>query len=241
MTSPTWTATESIVSGTGSTRGARRGVSRASTKPARSAPASAATATSSSRVRPQTLTSGREISSGQLDGRVGRAHQRRADEDRVRAGELRLRALGARGDAALGDDDPVARRALDEGQLRLPVDLERGEVAGVDPDDVRAELDRALELRRVVRLDQRIEAELGRCGEQPAHALVVEVAQEQQHGVRAEPPQLLELRALGEEALGEQGQVSGGSRRKEIRRRSPEAFVYQDGDRGRFLALEFPQ
>src|SRR5215218_430376 len=61
--SPTWTETESIVSGTDSTSGARRGLSSTRMNPARSAPASAATSTSSWRVSPQTLTSGREINS----------------------------------------------------------------------------------------------------------------------------------------------------------------------------------
>ncbi len=52
-----------MVSGTGSTPAARRGLPSTRMNPARSAPASAAAATSSSRVRPQTFTSGLEISS----------------------------------------------------------------------------------------------------------------------------------------------------------------------------------
>ena len=44
---------------------------------------------------------------GELRRRVGGAHQRRADEDRVRARELGRRALRPRLDAGLGDHDPV--------------------------------------------------------------------------------------------------------------------------------------
>ena len=48
-----------------------------------------------------------------------------ADQDRVRAGELRGRALGTRLDPALGDDDPIARRPRDELELRGAIDLGR--------------------------------------------------------------------------------------------------------------------
>ena len=54
----------------------------------------------------------------QLLARVGRLHQRRADEDRVGARELGGGALRARVDAALGDRDPVGRDARDELELR---------------------------------------------------------------------------------------------------------------------------
>ena len=123
--SPTQTATDSIPSGTGSTPVAARGLSGTRMNPARSAPASAAAATSSSRVSPHTLTSGRESSSASFAAGIGGAHQRRADEDRVGAGELGRGALRARLDAALGDHDAVGRDAGDELELRLAVDRER--------------------------------------------------------------------------------------------------------------------
>ena len=96
-----------------------RGLSCARMKPTRSAPASTAASTSSWRVSPQTLTSGRESSSRSFAPGSARAHQRRADEHRVRAGELGRGALGARAAiAALGDHDPVARRAREQLELR---------------------------------------------------------------------------------------------------------------------------
>ena len=55
----------------------------------------------------------------ELRAGVGRAHQRRADEHRVRAGQLGGGALGARRDRGLRDDDPVARRLREQPQLRV--------------------------------------------------------------------------------------------------------------------------
>src|SRR5205823_6465891 len=98
----------------------------------------------------------------ELGGRVGRAHQGRADENRVGAGELRLGALRSRADTALGDDDPVAWGLLDKGELRPAVDLEGVEIPRVDADHRRVEPDRALELLRIVGLDERVEVELRR-------------------------------------------------------------------------------
>ena len=62
----------------------------------------------------------------------------------------------------------------------VPVDRERGEVAGVDADHGCAERDRAVELVGVVRLDERVEPELVGVAHQRARLAVVEVAQEQE-------------------------------------------------------------
>ena len=62
---------------------------------------------------------------GELRTRIRRAHERRPDEDRVRARELGLRALGSRGDSGLGDHYAVAGRPRDELELGTAVDLER--------------------------------------------------------------------------------------------------------------------
>ncbi len=122
---------------------------------------------------------------GELRAGVRRTHQRRADQDGVRPRELRLGRLRPRLDRALGDQDPVARSVGEQPQLGLPVDAERGEVAGVDADDRRAERRRALEFDGVVRLDQRVEAERARVFEQRGGGSVREVAQDQQRCVGA--------------------------------------------------------
>ena len=117
------------------------------------------------RVSPQTFTSGREISS-RASRRDRRAHERRADEDRVGARKLGSRALRPCVDRALGDHDAVLRRARDELELRVAVDVEGRQVARVDADDRRVERHRALQLVGVVRLDERVQPELARVCEQ---------------------------------------------------------------------------
>ena len=128
-----------------------------------------------------------------------RAHQRGADQDGVGAGQLGLGALRAARDGALGDHDAIARRAGDErragpgGRSRRST-RSRALIA----DRVGAERDGALELRRVVGLDERVEPDARRVGHERGGAAVVEIAQDQQGGVgagrlearRAAPPRV---------------------------------------------------
>src|SRR6266516_12991 len=115
----------------------------------------------------------------QLRGWIGRAHERRADQDRVGTGELRGCALRARMDTALGyGHDRMSAQPRDELELPGPVDLEGREVASVDTDHVSVQLDRPFELVGVVRLDERLEAELARVREERRRALVVHIAQQ---------------------------------------------------------------
>ena len=120
---------------------------------------------------------------GELRAGIGRAHERRADEDRVGAGELRGRGLRAVRDAALGDDRPVARGARNEVELHGTVDLERAQVARVHADHLGVERNRACELVGVVRLDEQVEPEGVRLVHEQAGAPVVDVAQEEQRRV----------------------------------------------------------
>ena len=90
----------------------------------------------------------------ELRGGIGRPHQRRADQDRVRSGELGGGSLGARPDAALGHDDTVAGCGSHELELDAPVDPEGGEQedgreqGGRGPSDRRRRADGALKTRR---------------------------------------------------------------------------------------------
>ena len=133
--------TESIVSGTGSGAAARRGLS-ARMKPARSAPASAAAATSSSRVSPQTFTSGRAMISASLA--PGSSARMSVEPTRIasRPRELGLGALGAVADRALGDDHALAGRLRDERELGAAVDRRTcARSRALIADDLGAELD----------------------------------------------------------------------------------------------------
>ena len=80
--------------------------------------------------------------------------------------------------AIVGDQ----RREPAEG---VGVDVEGLEVAGVDADQLGAELDRALGLRLVVHLDQHGQPELARLVVQPAQLVVVERGDDQQDQVGA--------------------------------------------------------
>ena len=84
--------------------------------------------------------------------------------------------LRARVDAALGDDEAVAWDARDEPELRAAVDLEAAEVSCVHADDLRLELHRAFQLVRVVSLDERVQPQPPRPGEQRLRSSVVDVA-----------------------------------------------------------------
>ncbi len=121
----------------------------------------------------------------ELRAGVARGHERRADEHRVGAGELGGGRLCPRRDPAFRDHDPITRCACDELELGAAIDREVAEVARVDADDRCAELDRALELVRVVRLDERVEPQRGRLGEELRARRVVQVAEDEQHRVGA--------------------------------------------------------
>ena len=66
--------------------------------------------------------------------------------------------------AALGDDDPVARCPRDELELSGAVDPECRQVAGIDADHGGAEPHRTVELAGIVSLHERVEPELRNAG-----------------------------------------------------------------------------
>ncbi len=77
-----------------------------------------------------------------------------------------------------------------------------------------------------------------RRSEQLPGCAVVEVAQEQEHGVGARRAHLLELRPGGEEPLGEQRHSRRRSRLPQVLSRPAEALVDEDRDSSRTGALE---
>ncbi len=152
------------MSGTSRTAGARRGLFSTRMKPSRSAPASTATSTSSWRVSPHTFTSGRESSSRSFAGGSGALHQRRADEDRVRARELGGGALRAAcGCRSRRSRRRVSRAARATGPsccLRSMRNVERSRALTPTIGAWRAIA--LSQLIRVVGLDERVQAELVR-------------------------------------------------------------------------------
>ncbi len=166
----------------------------------------------------------------ELRGRIRGAHERRADEDRVSARKLGSSALSARFDPTLRNDDPITRGTRDQPQLAGAIDVERGEVACIDSDHARVERHRALELLGVVRLDERLEAELGRAHEKFTDGRVVQVAQDQQNGIGTGVAGGSQVRLGREEAFGEERKRGGGTRRAKVVPGATEPLVDQDRD-----------
>ena len=131
------------------------------------------------------------------------------------------------------------RRTRDQLELGAPVDLERRQVARVDPDHFGSESNGALELIRVVRLDEHVELQLRRVAEQRGGAAVVDVTQQEQRRVGAGELHLQKLQLLGEEALREQRRI--GCRRAcglQIGERAVETLVDEDRHCRRSRAAE---
>jgi len=124
-------------------------------------------------------------------------------------------------------------------QLRPPVDHEGIEVARVDPDRVGSELDGAPELVSVMRFHEGVQPESLRGSHQQARLVVVQVAQQEQHGIGAGLAQRRQVSRFAEEALREQRQPRRLSRRPQVVDRAPEALVHQDRDRSGACAFEF--
>ncbi len=161
----------------------------------------------------------------ELRSGIRRAHERGPDEHGVSTGELGRRRLSAGLDPALGDHHAFPRSLGDEIELRGPVDVERREIAGVDPDRVRAEGDGSFELVGVVGLDEGVEAETGGDGHETRRLIVVEVSQEQQNRVRAASFELRQLVRLAEEPLREERQGGGCACCTKVVDRAREALV----------------
>src|SRR5215212_10097887 len=116
-------------------------------------------------------------------GRVVGADEGLADEDGVGAGVGRRPDVGVVADAALGDQDgPVGKGSADGGEA-VRVDLEGGQVAGVDPDQGGAGGGGHLGLGLGVDLDQGVQPGPGGLLQQGPQRRPVEGGHDQQDGV----------------------------------------------------------
>ena len=91
-------------------------------------------------------------------GRIGRAHERFADERGVRAAAVGAGGVGGGVDAAFADGDDVLGELWDEALAQGEIGLEDGEVAVVDADQGGILREGAAELGLVVNLEKRVEA-----------------------------------------------------------------------------------
>ena len=113
-------------------------------------------------------------------GRIGSPH-----EDRVDTDALELLELLARSEARLGDHG-LARGDLGEQLVgAVEVDREVGEVSVVDAHDVGVDVERALELRVVVDLDEDVEVERPRLAVELEEVVGMQRRDDEQDGVGA--------------------------------------------------------
>ena len=171
--------------------------------------------------------------------RVGRAHQRLADERAIEALRPPARDRGGVADAGFGDDETVVGDEVPKPAGALRIDDERSQVAVVDADEPRVGLERQPELALVVRLDERLETE----GERPLHERAQATLRrvqdrQQQHGVGAGRPQQLELARVDDELLGQDRDGDGGADGPQVVDRPTEPVrLAQDRDRRRAAGL----
>jgi hypothetical protein len=83
------------------------------------------------------------------------------------------------------------------------VDLERPQVARVDPDDPRPRRQRGIELAPGVDLDERLQPQVSRAGDEAGEALRRVERGEQQDQVRPRGPQDRQLARVDDELLGQ--------------------------------------
>ena len=106
-----------------------------------------------------------------------------------------------------GSCRPGRRREL---AGRLHVHLEGAEVAIVDADHFRADLQRALEVILVVDLDDAVEVELDRLLVEEVEILVGEAGDDQEHGVGTGNRRLPQLIRVDDEVLAQDRKVGRG-------------------------------
>ena len=93
-------------------------------------------------------------------GRVRRTHQGLTDERRVKPGRAPARDRRDVAHARLGDDEPVLGNELAYSHSPLRIDLQRPQVAVVDPDHAGVRGQCGVQLPGVVRLDQRLQPQI---------------------------------------------------------------------------------
>jgi hypothetical protein len=129
---------------------------------------------------------GRNSSSGgdqgsDRSGGIGGPDQALTDQHGIgAAGGGRSDLLGG-ADPGLGHGQRACRQARAQPSERVRVDLERPQVAGVDPDDPSPDRGGASGLLGVVDLDERVQAGRGGFLVQPGQGVVVERRHDQEH------------------------------------------------------------
>ena len=171
-------------------------------------------------------------------GRVGRAHQRLADEGSVKPDRPPADQRPGLAHARFAHHQPVVGHQRPQSHALLRIDLESAQVAVVEPDQPGAGRQRGFEFALVVGLDQRLEAEFaGEAGEPGQLPGRQDGGQEQDH-VGARGAQQRQLALVDDELFGEDRERHRGSDDAEVRDGAAEPVrLAQDGDRARAAGL----
>src|SRR5688572_6403406 len=135
--------------------------------------------------------------------RIRRTHERFAHEERVNSVTAHLRHVALRNDAALGDHQPFARHARQQADRRVQRDREITQVAVVDADQRRTQLQRTVELDGVVHFDEDIEPVTDRGILQVAESRIVQRRDDQQDRIGAERAGFGHLVVVDDELLAQ--------------------------------------
>ncbi len=144
------------------------------------------------------------------------------------------------------DPDDAGRDLVGEAAEEVLVEFERAEIAGVDTDETRPDLEGTGDLIRTVGLDERRHAELGAEVEETRECRLVESGHDEQHDVGTGCPRLEHLVWIGDEVLAQHGHPHRIAHGLEIGERASEpaplgqhadgaraAGLIRDGQRGR--------
>ena len=153
--------------------------------------------------------------------RVTAGHEALADEHRVRAPARVRQQVGGTTHPGLRHPEHVVGQAGGDPPEDRAIDLEGVEVAGVDPDDLGACLQRAVGLLFGMHLDQRRHAERLHAIEKRVERVLLQRGDDQQHQVGPERPRLVHLVRADDEVLAQDRDADGRTHRGEIGQRSP--------------------
>ncbi len=141
--------------------------------------------------------------SGDGERRVSRRGDRRADEERVRAGGLRGQRVVHAGHSALGDGDTIGGNAANHARRGGRIDDERLEIPIVHPDHGGADVEGALQFGFVAHFHKNVEAGADGFAVQRVQRVGRERPRDQQHGGRSVGACLPDLDGMHDEILAQ--------------------------------------
>src|SRR5258705_172238 len=117
-------------------------------------------------------------------------------------------------DARLGNAEEPTGQAAQQLDLAPAVDLEGRQVAGVDADDRRSEIERPLQLGACVHLDERLHLEILGSLDEVGREVVLDECEQHENRIRTVDARFGDLPHVDEEVLAQHRQVDGRAPRR---------------------------